>query len=241
MKTRSRETARPRASTLTVLATLALAACAGAQETMNTLTDAERAAGWKLLFDGETLEGWRGYNMAGLPPSWAVEDGTITRVAGGGDLITEEQFEDFELAFEWRVEEGGNSGVFYRGVEGLPVIYHGAPEYQVLDDANHADGRSPVTSAGSNYALHPAPRGVVKPAGEWNSGRIVVRGNAVEHWLNGTQVVTYELSSEEWKRLVAESKFVEWPAYGMAERGHIGLQDHGDRVWYRNLKIRVLS
>lgn len=231
---------RRRSPGLAALAALGLAACAGAQETMNTLTDAERAAGWRLLFDGKTLDGWRGYNMDGLPPSWAVEDGTITRVAAGGDLITREQFGDFELAFEWRVGPGGNSGVFYRGVEGLPVIYHGAPEYQVLDDANHVDGRSPLTSAGSNYALHPAPRGVVKPAGEWNSGRIVVRGNSVEHWLNGTRVLAYELHDEEWKRLVAESKFVAWPAYGMAERGHLGLQDHGDPVWYRNLKVRVL-
>ena len=222
------------------VAMLALAAQTAAQM-HNTLSDAERAAGWALLFDGRTLDGWRGYGMDGLPGSWAVEDGTIARAGPGGDLITDAQFSDFELAFEWRVEEGGNSGVFYRGVEGLPVIYQGAPEYQVLDDANHVDGQSPVTSAGSNYALHPAPRGLARPAGAWNQGRIVVRGNQVEHWLNGTRVVAYELHSDDWKARVAASKFAAWPAYGRAERGHIGLQDHGDRVWYRNLKVRVLG
>ncbi len=225
-------------------ATLTLAACGAAQEepqAMNTLTDAERAQGWVLLFDGQTLDGWRGYNMQGLPESWAAVDGTLARVGRGGDLITEAQYESFELAFEWRVETAGNSGVFYRGVEGQEVIYHSAPEYQVLDDANHRDGQSPLTSAGSNYGLNPAPRGIVKAAGEWNSGRIVVRGQKVEHWLNGTRVVEYELGSEAWAETVANSKFVEWPAYGVAERGHIGLQDHGDPVWYRNMKLRVLS
>jgi hypothetical protein len=232
---------RARASAFAGIAALVLAAPATAQSMPNTLTDAERAAGWTLLFDGETLDGWRGYNMHGLPGSWAVEDGTIARVGPGGDLITEAQFEDFELAFEWRIEEGGNSGVFYRTAEGQDFAYYSAPEYQVLDDANHVDGRSPLTSAGSNYALNPAPRGAVKPAGEWNEGRIVVRGDSVEHWLNETRVVAYALHSEEWNALVAGSKFAAWPAYGMAPRGHIGLQDHGDRVWYRNLELRVLE
>ena len=207
---------------------------------MNTLTDAERAAGWTLLFDGRSLDGWRGYNRQDLPGGWAVEDGTLARVGPGGDIITEAQFEDFELTFEWKVETGGNSGVFYRAAEGQELIYHSAPEYQVLDDANHRDGQSPLTSAGSDYALHPAPRGAVKPAGEWNSGRILVDGDRVEHWLNGSKTVEFERHTEEWAELVRSSKFVEWPAYGMADVGHIGLQDHGDPVWYRNMKLRVL-
>lgn len=224
----------------TAVSTLVSTAAAEAQQAMNTLTDAERAAGWTLLFDGRSLDGWRGYNMSGLPASWAVRDGTLARVGPGGDIITEAQYESFELGFEWRVETGGNSGVFYRAAEGQELIYHSAPEYQVLDDANHPDGRSPLTSAGSNYALNPAPRGHVRPAGEWNVASIVVRGRHVEHWLNGAKVVAYELRSDDWAATVANSKFVEWPAYGTSDRGHIGLQDHGDPVWYRNLKLRVL-
>jgi hypothetical protein len=220
--------------------TLQWAGCATPQDTMNTLTEAERAAGWTLLFDGSSLDGWRGYNMKSLPDGWAAVDGTLARVGSGGDIITESQFRDFELTFEWKVDTGGNSGVFYRAAEGQELIYHSAPEYQVLDDANHRDGQSPLTSAGSDYALHAAPRGLVKPAGEWNSGRIVVEGDRTEHWLNGSKAVEYERHTEEWAELVRNSKFVEWPAYGIADVGHIGLQDHGDPVWYRNMKLRVL-
>jgi hypothetical protein len=239
-----------------LLAVFLTAACAGGQgasdETPengsgsmtaghNTLTAAERAAGWALLFDGESLDGWRGYNRPDLPGGWAAQGGMLVRTGEGGDLVTEREFGDFELSLEWRVEAAGNSGVFYRAAEGEEWIYHSAPEMQVLDDDGHYDGGDPLTSAGANYGLHPAPRGVVRPAGEWNSARIIVRGSAVEHWLNGQQIVSYELGSPEWEALVADSKFVEWPAYGRAARGHIGLQDHGDPVWYRNVKIRELS
>lgn len=207
----------------------------------NSLTESERADGWELLFDGESLDGWRGYHTPELPGGWAARDGMLTRIGDGGDLMTERQFADFELSVEWRVEAAGNSGIFYRAAPGEEWIYHSAPEMQVLDDEGHYDGGDPLTSAGANYGLHAAPRGVVNPAGEWNQARIVVRGSSVEHWLNGQRVVSYELGSDEWEALVAGSKFVEWPAYGRAERGHIGLQDHGDPVWYRNIKIRELS
>lgn len=243
--------------TSATLAAVLLSGCAGAQENenaqvpantlsddaqvrMNTLTDVEQDAGFTLLFDGRSLDGWRGYDMDGLPGGWAVEDGLLTRTGAGGDLITEAQFANFELIVDWMVERGGNSGIFYRAAEGEEWIYHSAPEFQVLDDPNHPDGADPVTSAGSNYGLHPAPRGVVRPANEWNTSAIRVVGNAVEHYLNGTKVVEYELHSDAWVERVANSKFVEWPAYGQAPRGHIGLQDHGDRVWYRNIKIREL-
>lgn len=207
---------------------------------MNTLTDAERAAGWKLLFDGTTTDGWRGYMMDSMPEGWEVVDGALVRAGPTRDIITTEQFRDFELSVDWKLEQGGNSGIFYRAIEGPEEIYHGAPEMQVLDDEAHADGASQLTASGSNYALHPAPAGVVKPAGEWNTARLVVEGNHVEHWLNGQKLLEYELHSDDWKRRVAESKFAEWSEYGMAEEGHIGLQEHGNRVAFRNIKIRVI-
>ena len=207
----------------------------------NRLTAAERAAGWQLLFDGNSLEGWRGYNSEFMPTGGSVENGMLTRTGPGGDIITEQQFGDFELYLEWLVGPGGNSGVLFRAVEGQEEVYHGAPEMQILDDAGHPDGRSPLTSAGSNYGLHGAPHGIVKSAGEWNSSRIVVVNNQVEHWLNGDKVVEYELGSADWLRRVANSKFAQWPEYGRASRGHIGIQDHGDRVSFRNLKVREIK
>jgi len=242
---------RRRTLVATALACLvASTACAGAggqqasmaSSGMNELTAQERADGWELLFDGHSLDGWRGYNRQDMPDGWAAQDGTLTTSGrGDGDIITDRTFTDFELSLDWRVEAGGNSGVFYRAAEGQEQIYWSAPEMQVLDDERHPDGQDPRTSAGSDYALYGAERGVVHPAGEWNHVRIVVRGSHVEHWLNGVRVVTYDLGSSEWERLVAASKFADWPAYGRAASGHIGLQDHGDPVWFRNIKIRELE
>lgn len=211
----------------------------------NTLTEAERQAGWRLLFDGRTTAGWRGYGRPDMPPGWAVEDGALTRVGRGGDIVTDQAYADFELQVDWLVEPGGNSGIFYRGVEHPDPtrnpLFRSAPEMQVLDDERHADGQSPLTSAGALYGLYAAPRGAVRPAGQWNHARILVRGNRVEHWLNGIRVVTCELGSSDWNERVRQSKFNAWPEYGKARAGVIGLQDHGDRVAFRNLKIRVLT
>ena len=207
----------------------------------NTLTAEEKAAGWRLLFDGKTTAGWRGYKQQGMPEGWQVVDGALTRVGQAGDIITVDQFQDFELTLEWMVAPGGNSGIFFRASEDTDWIYQNAPEMQVLDDAAHQDGLQRETAAGSNYALHPARQGVVKPAGEWNSVRILVRGNHVEQWMNGVKVVEYELGDADWKQRVANSKFAAWPEYGTNARGHIGLQDHGDRVAFRNIKIRELK
>jgi hypothetical protein len=206
----------------------------------NTLTAEERAAGWRLLFDGATTAGWRGFRQPGAPDGWRVAEGALVREGGGGDLITDEQFENFDLALEWRIAEGGNSGIMFRVSEDDEATYRTGPEMQVLDDARHLDGGSRLTAAGSNYALHAAPEGVVRPAGEWNQARLVVNGAHVEHWLNGVKVVEYELWSPEWEALVRDSKFHEWPQYGRVRRGHLALQDHGDRVSYRNIKVRVL-
>jgi hypothetical protein len=222
----------------------AVLACTASGQTeqapLNTLTAAERADGWRLLFDGRSTAGWRGFRSADAPGGWQVVGGALTRTGPGGDIVTEEQFADFELALEWRVEPGGNSGIFYRATEDAPRIYETAPEMQVLDDERHVDGQLAVTSAGANYGLHPAPPDVALPAGEWNQARIVARGAHIEHWLNGVKMVEYELWTPEWEALVRNSKFADWPQYGRAARGHIGLQDHGDPVAFRNIKIRAL-
>ena len=220
---------------------LTIGACAHAGvQPLNSLTPAEQQAGWRLLFDGRTTAGWRGFRMDSMPSGWQVVDGTLTRVASAGDIMTKEKFANFELALEWNISQGGNSGIFYRASEDDDAIYWTAPEMQVLDDARHPDGKSRLTAAGSDYGLYPSPAGVVKPAGEWNAVRIVVNGNHVEHWLNGVKVVEYELGSADWEVKVKASKFAPHVHYGRNATGYIGLQDHGDRVAYRNIRIRVL-
>ena len=203
------------------------------------------ASGWRVLFDGSALSAWRGFKRQDVPPAWHIEDGalTFTPASGegnGGDLITRDEYGDFELTLEWKISPGGNSGIMYRVTEAADQTYETGPEMQVLDNGRHPDGKNPLTSAGSDYALYAPARDVTRPVGEWNAVRIVMRGNHVEHWLNGEKVVEYELGSPDWEAKVKGSKFAEWPGYGRAPRGHIALQDHGNRVWYRNVKIRTL-
>ena len=211
-----------------------------AQGPLNELSAKEKASGWRLLFDGKTTAGWRGFLQDSAPPGWQVMDGALTRVASGGDLLTREKFRNFELTLEWNIAPGGNSGIFYRGSEDDNAIYWNAPEMQVLDDAGHVDGKSRLTSAGALYDLYPSPAGVVKPAGQWNEVRIVVKGKHVEHWLNGVKVVEYEFGSPDFNAKVKASKFAAHPHFGRNATGYIGLQDHGDRVAFRNIKIRTL-
>lgn len=214
-----------------------------AQGTPNTLTDAERAAGWQLLFDGRTTNGWRNFRRETISDGWQVVDGALTRVAQGGDIITTEQFTNFELALEWRLSPDGppgNSGIFYRATEEASIIYLGAAEMQILDNGRHGDGQSELTSAGSNYAMHPVAHHHARPVGEWNSVRIVVNGNQVQHWFNGARVVEFEIGSPDWQARLAASKFKDWPLYAKATTGHIGLQEHGSYVAFRNIKIRRL-
>ena len=215
----------------------------GGQEAMNALGEREASEGFELLFDGESLDRWRGYGRDDVPAGWRAEDGTLTFAPGAesGDIITRETFADFDLRLEWKLEPSGNSGIMYGVVEGPEWSYHSGPEMQVLDNAGHADGANPLTSAGAAYGLYGPSADVTRPVGEWNEARIVRRGDHVEHWLNGTRIVEYELGAEEWKALVADTKFARWPDYGAHHEGHIALQDHGDRVWYRNLRIRRLD
>jgi hypothetical protein len=199
------------------------------------------AQGWRSLFDGKTLDGWRAYKTQDAPRGWTVVDGTITKERGAQDLVTRDQFGNFELELEWKMGEAGNSGIFYRATEEYEHIYWSAPEYQLLDNLKASDNKTPLTRAGADYGLYPAPDGHDHPAGQWNKTRIVVRGNHVEHWLNDFKLLEYEIGSADWKAKVAASKFKDWPHYGLAARGYIGIQgDHPGLMSLRNIRIREL-
>jgi 3-keto-disaccharide hydrolase len=203
---------------------------------------AAHESGWRALFDGKDTSAWRGYKSETLPPEWKVVDGVLTKEGHSNDIVTKDQFGDFELELDWKLAAGGNAGVFYRGTEEYDHVYWSAPEYQLLDDAGHPDGKNRLTSAGSAYALYPPPAGVVKPAGEWNHTKIVVRGAHVEHWLNGKKVVEYELWSPDWEAKVKASKFKDYPNYGRAKKGVIAIQgDHEGALSLKNIRIRELS
>lgn len=213
------------------------------ERTVGAGVDADTA--WVTLFDGSSLEQWRGYQRDDVPSGWRIEDGALTFAPGegeGGDLVTREQYDDFELELEWRISEGGNSGIFYRVSEDAEYseTYHTGPEFQVLDNEGHADGLTAAHQSGANYALNAPSHDATRPVGEWNTVRIVADSGHVEHWLNGEKVVEYTQWSDEWEQLVEASKFIDMPGYGRYHRGHIALQDHGDPVWYRNIRIRPL-
>lgn len=208
----------------------------------NTLTAEERAAGWKLLFDGRSTQGWRNFNKRGLDRRWRVQEDSLMLFAkGGGDIVSEQQFENFELSYEWKIAPGGNSGVFFGVQEGkYDTPWRTGPEMQVLDDDAHPDGRLPSHRAGANYDLHIPKYSATKPVGSFNAARLVVNRGHVEHWLNGRKVVEYDIGSDDWKKRLAASKFASLPDYARITRGHLAIQDHGDQVWYRNIKIRTL-
>jgi hypothetical protein len=211
-----------------------------AQRGVNTLTEAEVRDGWRFLFDGETLKGWRAFKAETPPAGWKAIDGALVREEGGGDIMTAEQFDNFELRLEWKISKNGNSGIMFRVTQDGGQTYETGPEFQVLDNAGHKDGGNSLTSAGSNYALHPPVRDVTRPVGEWNDVRLIVNGAHVEHWMNGVKLLEYELWSDDWNERVKASKFNKMPHYGRAKRGHIVLQEHGNLVWYRNIRIKPL-
>ena len=200
---------------------------------------------WKVLFNGTSTEAFRQFKQDAFPKKgWDVVDGTLHVKAGGGagDLVTKEQYGDFELEFEWKVASGANSGVMYRVSEALKEPWQTGPEYQVLDDSRHGDGRNPKTSASALYALVAAnSEKSLNPVGEWNKARLVVRGWAVEHWLNGKKVVSIDLASPAARELIAQSKFKDYPKFARESVGHLCFQDHGDDAWYRNIRVRRLD
>jgi hypothetical protein len=207
----------------------------------NQLTAGQKSEGWTLLFDGADASSmWRGYRKEHLPEGWVAQDGLLVRT-GGGDIITREQFDDFDFYVDWRVDAGGNSGIFINGTEDGGAIWETAPEMQILDNIGHSDGITALQSAGANYALHAPPVDSSRGAGQWNRARIRIEGDHVQYWLNGVETADYVIGSDDWNARVAGSKFTHMPMYGTKSKGHIGLQDHGDRVSFRNIRIRRLD
>jgi hypothetical protein len=214
---------------------------AGALMIPNTLAPVEAANQWRKLFDGKSLDAWRGYKDTPVPAGWKVADGALVKDTPVADIVSKDEFGDFELELEWRIGEAGNSGVFYRGTEEYEHIYWSGPEYQLLDDAKASDNKTRLTCAGAAYALYPSPAGHLKPIGQWNATRIVARGAHVEHWLNGVKLVEYELWSPDWEAKVKESKFKDWPNFGRAKRGHFALQgDHEGSLGFKNIRVREI-
>ena len=216
------------------------------EEGVNSLTAAEKADGWQLLFDGTSTALWRNYGKETFPEEgWEIKDGALTVTKGGGDLITKEKFGNFELSIDFNVTKGANSGIFYFVMEeDGKAIWNNSPEFQVIDDQDYIDreGLDKVRThlSGDNYDLQAAPGLYSKPAGEWNNAKITQKDGVVTHYLNGNQTCTYDVNSEEWATMVAKSKFKDYENYGKTKEGNIGLQDHGDEVAYRNIKIRTL-
>jgi hypothetical protein len=211
-----------------------------------TVAARPQAAGpWRTLFDGTSVAAWRGYRMDAAPAGWRIVDGTLAKEDKTVDLVTREQFGDFELALDWKIGRAGNSGILYRGTEQFDHIYQTAPEYQLLDDIDAADNKTRHHCAGSLYDMIDAPVGHLHPVGGWNQTRIVAKGPHVEHWLNGAKLLEYELGSEDWKARLAASKFSKSAAFaefGKYTRGHIAFQgDHDGSLAFRNIRIRELK
>jgi len=198
---------------------------------------------WVMLFDGKSTDAWRGYKQADFPrEAWIVDQNTLrTNPEHPIDLITREQYENFELELEWKVAKSANSGIMYHVSEDFSDTYWTGPEMQVVDDDNSDDGKEPKTSSGSLYALIAPTNKKLNPAGNWNKARLIVLGTHVEYWLNDRKIVEYELGSPELKVLIAGSKFKDWPKFAKNKSGHIALQNHGGTTWYRNIRLRVLK
>jgi Domain of Unknown Function (DUF1080) len=216
----------------------------------NVLTAAEKAAGWTLLFDGSTMKGWHGYNGQ-KTPAWSIEDCALKTAGTEGnygsdlraDIVTDAEYTDFELTIDWKATKGGNSGLMYGVVEDkkYKAAWMTGPEYQFIDDVGFPQKLEEWQKAGANYAMHVASdQKQLRPVGEWNTTRIVVKGSQVEHWLNGKKVVEFERWNDAWNKLRDSGKWKEAPDYGKAKTGRIALQDHGSQFWFRNIKLRPL-
>lgn len=213
----------------------------------NVLAETEKADGWSLLFDGESMDQWRLFNHDTLM-GWAIQSGEMVALGEGGpdghgaDIITKEKFDNFDLSLEWKMSEGGNSGIFFNVVEGdqYEAVYHTGPEYQLIDDKGFPGDLLDSQHSGANYSMH-APTSITSnPVGEFNLSRIRVEDGHVTHWLNGEKVVEYDLWTTEWQALIDAGKWDDYPDYGKARSGHLALQDHGNKIWFKNIKIKRL-
>ena len=208
----------------------------------NQLTAQEAADGWQLLFDGRSMAQWRNFKQAGLSDKWQIEQGAMKLTAqGGGDILTKAKYGDFELQLDWKIAEGGNSGIFVLVDETGNTIYAHAPEIQILDNERHPDNKLASHRSGSLYDMIAAPSESQKKAGEWNQVRIRLQQQQLTIWQNGWQTAAVEIGSADWQQLLAKSKFANWPGFAAQTTGHIGLQDHGDVVWFKNIKIKELK
>lgn len=207
---------------------------------------ADQDSGWEVLFDGTSTDAFRGWKKDTFPEKGWVIDGDALHIQAdskAGDIVTKKQYASFDLRFEWKVAKGSNSGVIYRCVEhdDVRLSFMSGPEYQILEDENHRNGKNPKTTAASLYAHYaPNEKKKLKPIGEWNTGRVVVNGSKVEHWLNGEVVVAYDLESEAFKKISQATHYSKWPKFAKEKKGHIAFQDHTDDVWFRNIKIKEL-
>ena len=216
---------------------------------LNTLSKKEQKQGWILLFNGNNLENWKGFNIPEVPTCWSVQNGFLTCKSDGGaetngDIISIQTFADFELKIEWAISEGGNSGIFYHVVEHprYHYAYETAPEYQIIDDKGWPGTLENWQQCGADYAMHESSNNkVLKPAGEWNTTRILFYNNHVEHWLNGIKIVEFDAYTPEWEALKNSGKWKSYPDYAISKTGKIGLQNHGSGVMFRNIKIRQLD
>lgn len=208
----------------------------------NQLTAEEQADGWQLLFNGKDMSQWRSFKQPTVNEKWKIEDGAITlTLGGGGDLISKESYKNFELTLDWKIAEAGNSGILILADEKGKYIYSHAPEIQILDNERHPDNKLDTHLSGSLYDMIASPVASHKKAGEWNSTKIRLENSALTIWQNDVQTAKVTIGSAEWNSLIAKSKFASWPDFAAAKEGHIGLQDHGDKVWFKNIKIKELN
>jgi cytochrome c len=238
--------------TTKLLTTVFCCVLIGICNAQNTLTKQEEKDGWKLLFDGKTLKGWRNFKSKTIGEAWSVTDGAIHlnktqkegfQVKGGGDIVTENEFENFELSIEWKIAPCGNSGIIFNVVEApeYQYVWQTGPEMQVLDNACHPDAKIEKHRAGNLYDLIASSTESVKPANEWNVAKIVSNKGHLELWLNGVKQVETTMFTPEWEAMIKGSKFKDMPGFGKSKKGRISLQDHGDLVWFRNIKIKELK